>query len=360
MTGMGRTSDPDFERFRKTLMLEGEPDRVPLAEIHVDQDVQEAFLGRPIRDLEDEVEFWATAGYDYVPLVQGVFKPGEAVLKEKARLANAKYSLFQEGCQTRSWAEEKLGVITTLEEFQSFPWPSVQDLDFSMFQEVKTYLPPRMKVVAIGGKIFSAIWELMGLETFCIALVEDPGLVARMFDKVGAMQYQLFETLTGFDSVGAFWASDDIAYAEGLMIAPRYLRQYLFPWYGRMASRCREKGLPFIYHTDGKVYEVLEDIIGFGCNALQPIEPKAMDIAYLKKTIGHRLCLIGNIDLSYTLTRGTPGEVEEEVKQRLREVALGGGYCLGSSNSVTSYVPLENYNAMREAAFKYGGYPISV
>ena len=35
-----------------------------------------------------------------------------------------------------------------------------------------------------------------------------------------------------------------------------------------------------------------------------------------KKKWGDRLCVIGNIDLGYTLTLGTPQEVEEEVKQR--------------------------------------------
>ena len=94
-------------------------------------------------------------------------------------------------------------------------------------------------------------------------------------------------------------------------------------------------------------------------NAHTSIEPKAMDIAYVKKKWGHQLCLIGNIDLGYTLTLGTPQDVEEEVRQRLREVAPGGGYCIGSSNSVTDFVPLQNYNAMRDAVFRYGAYPIT-
>ena len=79
----------------------------------------------------------------------------------------------------------------------------------------------------------------------------------------------------------------------------------------------------------------------------------------MKRKVGDRLCLIGNIDLSSTLTRGTPAEVEAEVRQRITEIAPGGGYCVGSSNTVTNYVPLENYRAMIEAAFKYGHYPIT-
>jgi uroporphyrinogen decarboxylase len=76
--------------------------------------------------------------------------------------------------------------------------------------------------------------------------------------------------------------------------------------------------------------------------------------------VGDRLCLLGNIDLGYTLTRGTPQKVEQEVKEKIRTLAPGGGYCVGSSNSVTACVPLADFNAMREAAFKYGTYPPGV
>jgi uroporphyrinogen decarboxylase len=78
----------------------------------------------------------------------------------------------------------------------------------------------------------------------------------------------------------------------------------------------------------------------------------------LKRRYGGRLCLCGNINLDSTLTRGTPEDVVEEVKLRIRTVAPGGGYCCGSSNSVTEYVPFANFLAMLDAIKKYGGYPI--
>jgi len=71
------------------------------------------------------------------------------------------------------------------------------------------------------------------------------------------------------------------------------------------------------------------------------------------------VCLFGNIDLGYTLTLGTPEMVREEVRQRIRDVAPGGGYCVGSSNSVTNYVPMANYRAMLQAVDDFGRYPIS-
>ena len=61
----------------------------------------------------------------------------------------------------------------------------------------------------------------------------------------------------------------------------------------------------------------------------------------------------------YTLTRGTPAQVAEEVRRRIREIGPGGGYCVGSSNSIPNYVPLDNHRAMLEATSEYGRYPLS-
>jgi uroporphyrinogen decarboxylase len=86
----------------------------------------------------------------------------------------------------------------------------------------------------------------------------------------------------------------------------------------------------------------------------------AMDIRKLKTQVTGRLALIGNVDLSYTLTRGTPGEVDAEVRGLIRDVAPGGGYALASANSIPEYVPWENCVAMHAAWLKYGRYPISI
>ena len=56
---------PNFERFSLALSI-CEPDRVPLSELHVDQEIKEAFLGHSIENAADEVDFWCKAGYDYV------------------------------------------------------------------------------------------------------------------------------------------------------------------------------------------------------------------------------------------------------------------------------------------------------
>ncbi len=53
-------------------------------------------------------------------------------------------------------------------------------------------------------------------------------------------------------------------------------------------------------------------------------------------------------------------EVREYTKHLLREVAPGGGYCVGSGNSVPNWAKFENYMAMRDTTLKHGSYPITI
>jgi uroporphyrinogen decarboxylase len=84
-----------------------------------------------------------------------------------------------------------------------------------------------------------------------------------------------------------------------------------------------------------------------------------MDIVKVKELYGDRLCLVGNVS-NELLRSGTPAEVEERVKYLIRNVAPGGGYCVGSGNSVPEWAKFENYMAMRGATFKYGKYPLQL
>ncbi len=346
--------EPNFERVRTALMLEGEPDRVPLVELKMDQDVKDAFMGRPVACGKDDVDFWMAAGYDYVRLRPPYDFPGEK------QGGTFHYSVYDEEEQQRGWAHSGTGVITSWDDLERYPWPDPAEVGYYVLEETARHLPPAMKIIGGVNGIFEHTWFLMGFENFCFALVEQPELIEAMFERVGQFSLEVFKTIIEGESIGAMWMSDDLAYYSGPMINPDYYRRYLFPWYRRMTELCRAKDMPCLFHSDGNLWTVLDDLVDIGFNALHPIEPKAMDINEVKARYGDKLCLCGNIDLGYTLTRGTPDEVRAEVRQRIKDLAPGGGYCVGSSNTVTDYVPLENFKAMIEATFEYGRYPINL
>ena len=339
----------DFEQFR-TAVLSGKPSYVPLSELLVDIEAKEAFLGKPVTDIRTDIEFWQRAGYDYYSLAIG------PQFHTSGRFEDERKGLTTD----RKWAEESKGIITTLEEFEDFPWPSKDEIDFRPLEEASRLLPKGMKIVLRWGDIFTHTWQLMGFETFCFALVEKLELVERLFEKLGRLALAVFERGVENPSVGAIWYSDDLAYASGLMCSPEVYRKYLFPWMRRIGEISRSKDLPYIYHSDGVLWSVLRDLMeDIGINALQPIEPKAMDIREVKKKFAGSLAVIGNVQVD-TLARGSPKDVEEATKALIRDVAPGGGFCLGSSNTITYYTKPENYKRMLETVKRFGNYPISL
>jgi uroporphyrinogen decarboxylase len=354
---------PDFARFRKTLLLQGEPDYVPLFD-SVDKQLKNAVLGRTVSTVKDEVDFAVAAGYDFVHFEIGLRplwrnrafadKNAAPVLKvEKAR-----YSVINDTDNERAWANEgSKGVVTDEKEFEEFGWPTVADFDFSVLTEAKKYMPPEMKCLVTCDGVYTPIWLLMGGEFFYRSLVKNPAFIAKMFERVGAMQYKLIEKILSFDIVGALRSNDDIAYNAGTLVSPKHLRQYVFPWLKTIGDLCKKKDIPLIFHSDGNLMAVIDDLVAAGIKGLHPIQPNAMDIIELKKKYGDKLCFLGNIDMDI-MTRCEPKDVEALVLKNLKNIAPGGGYILGASNSVPEYIPVKNYNAMRETALKYGQYPI--
>ena len=345
-----RSPDPNFERLRKTL-YGGQADRVPLAEVLIDEGAKETFLGKPVNDLAADLEFSLQAGYDYIILGRRV--AGFPPLWEAARLENY-YEIQRKTGHGRS-----KGVLNDWDDFRSYPWMKPGDLDFRIFDEAEKLLPSGMKVIRYLGPMFQMAWMLMGFETFSYALADDPSLIDAIFDKIFDVVNREYEDAIQRESIGAIWYLDDIGVKDRLMVSPVFLRKALFPRMKIFAEGCKKKGIPFLYHTDGNITHVFEDVVDMGVNALHPIEPLAMDIYEIKKRVGGKLCLIGNIDVDLLL-RGTPEEIEEDTKKHLRELGPGGGYVLGSSNSIHRTIRVENYRAMLDTALKHGKYPIEI
>jgi uroporphyrinogen decarboxylase len=114
--------------------------------------------------------------------------------------------------------------------------------------------------------------------------------------------------------------------------------------------------LPIVYHSDGNYLPVLPYMLQYNPSGIANLEPPAMDIFALKETHGDKVCLVGNIDLHYTLTRGTEEETRAEVKEKLQRIGKGGGYIIASANGLAAYCKPENVLAMNETILQYGGY----
>ncbi len=324
---------PDKTQLIKTL-CGGKGDYIPLMELGIHPTIKEALLGRPVITLQDDIAFWHGAGYDYIKLQpQADFRiPG--------------YVSDESITASLTWAPESRGLIHNWDDFEQFSFLEPHEIDYRQFDRVGQDLPEGMGVIGQYGDIFTMSWELMGFEAFSLALFENPTLVAAVIDKIGAAVLSMFTTMAEYENVIALWYSDDIAYSTGLMISPADLDKYFFPWLARIGTVAKASGKPLIYHSDGVLWDVLPRLQRCGIQALHPIEPRAMDIAAVRKKVGNTLCLIGNIEVGEVLSRGTPATVRKSVLATIEKVGRNGAYCCGSSNSIPEYVPPENYRSL--------------
>jgi uroporphyrinogen decarboxylase len=338
---------PDFETLRTTLKR-GKGTHVPMIELGVHPSIKEKHMGRPIMTLQDDVEFWEKAGYDYVKLQPVAdFNPAKIGLSEHV-------TFNEDGTLFRKWAAEGSGVISSMEDFELYQFPRKSDFDYWKFEQIRSILPSGMGVIGQYGDIFTMTWEMMGFETFSLAIFENPDLVKALNEKVGELVVSMFEYFAQSDAVDALWYSDDIAFTGGLLVSPATLHEYFFPWLRRIGDLARMYNKPLLYHTDGVLWDVFEDIIDCGVDALHPIEPKAMAIAEVKAKYGDRLCLLGNVDVDI-LSRGTKEQIRGIIKDNIENVGFNGGYCAGSGNSIPEYVKYENYLALLSATREFGG-----
>ena len=74
-------------------------------------------------------------------------------------------------------------------------------------------------------------------------------------------------------------------------------------------------------------------------------EDTILPVTEAKKKYGDRIALLGGIDVDF-LCRADEKAIRKRVCETLEICLQGGGYCLGTGNSVANYIPLDNYLVM--------------
>jgi uroporphyrinogen decarboxylase len=326
------------QRVLKALELDA-PDRVPWVETYVDPHLASQLLHRPVH------------------VASGVSVPPEVL--EVLNLDNVTYGLrppefvrHQEVDGVNYVAE---GLLKTKDDLGKVVLPDPEDE--SLYEPAVNFLKRHKgEYLALASMRFgvATTYLSMGIEHFSLALYEDLDLVTTLLDMFSDWSAQVAKHVhkLGFDAI---IVADDLAFKTGPMFSPQIVRELFLP---RMKKVAENFKLPWIYHTDGNVMPLMNDLLTLDMNGIANIESGAMDIHKMKKDYGARVCLMGNIDLHYTLTRGSPEETEAETRERIQSIGRGGGYILASANSLTRYCKPENVLAMNRALLKYGNYPL--
>jgi len=269
-----------------------------------------------------------------------------------------------------SFSGSPLSEATTIADLDRHPWPDpCNPALFDGLRERARWLFENTDYVlvadAIKGGILTKALQIRGYEQMFADLIDNTAFAEALMDKLLDL-YKAFWTQF-LKAVGPYvqmvYFTDDIGGQSGLMISPATFRTLLMPRLASLIDHIKAQAdVKFMYHTDGSVTPVVEDIIAMGVDVLNPIQTSAlgMDTAALKETYHGRLCFHGAIDVQQMLPFASPAEVRRDVIRRLHDLGRGGGYILAPCHNIGSDVPPENVEAMYAAAHEYGTYPLQL
>ncbi len=249
----------------------------------------------------------------------------------------------------RSWNDEHSGVITSWETFERYPWPRVEDFDFSDFEILGRLLPEGMGLMlSHAGGPYEVVSALMSYEGLSLALYDNYPLVEAVAEKVGELMLSFYRHLLDLDRVAAIFPGDDMGFRSGTLISPAHLRKLTLPWHRRFAALAHEKGLPYFLHSCGNLLPIVEDLAAdVKLDGKHSYEDAIIPIEDFQGRFGARLAVLGGVDVNI-LAAGAPEDVRRRTRQIIETCAPRGRFAIGSGSSIPSYVPAENFLAMVE------------
>ena len=350
---------PDWESFMGCIRREGTPERVHFIELLLDGEVQEAICERYglLDGIDGDDPFFAQKrlaalqqflGYDYVRC--GL---DDMVWPLKRHPAEDTAALRRQG--GRRYMEEHKGPITNWEEFHAYPWPDPHAASTRSLEWYQENLPDGMCIIGSGGFAHFAeyLCWLMGYESLCFALYDQRDLVKAMSDRLLEFFRVVVKRMLEFDRVKFIWGSDDMGFRSGTLIHPDDMREFVLPGHKLMAQMAHEAGRPYLLHSCGNLRPIMSDLLDdVRIDAKHSFEDTIENVIDCKKEYGDRIALLGGIDVDF-LCRADEAQIRQRVRNTLEACMPGGGYCLGTGNSVANYIPLENYLVMLDEGRRF-------
>ncbi|MGI6677655.1 MAG: uroporphyrinogen decarboxylase family protein [Dehalobacterium sp.] len=205
----------------------------------------------------------------------------------------------------------------------------------------------------IGGPFTSAAL-LRGIPNFLRDLKKNPDAVHGLLERTTANILCYMEVCWEkgiISSIGEPFASNDV-------ISPAHFREFVLPYLKKIGHWFQvkiEKG--YSLHICGKTYKIWHDIAdsGAGSFSLDQVE----DLAEVKKVIGHRIALKGNVPPVDVMLQGTRADIMQAAKVCMMKAGDNPkGFVLGTGCRIPLETKAENVLALMDSARIFGRMPL--
>ncbi len=218
------------------------------------------------------------------------------------------------------------------------------------FLENTARLGDTVHLITQQGSGLDEILYNLGFEMMTYVMTDDPGLYSEALEVLTCHNLAICQAVADPELSPIVLTYTDIAHKNRLTFSPRFLRQEIFPRVKRLNDAWHEHGIKCLYHSDGYLMDVLDDLVAIGIDGLNPIETVAGMNLKDVRTKYPKLFLAGGIDMSQLLSNGTPDEVKVVCRQAIHDAYPG--FFMGSTTEADNSCKTENLIAMYEVAME--------
>lgn len=338
------TFKPDFNNMIKAA-LNKKPDRIPFYEHQIANEIISKVMNHELKPLESYADseldeyfsiycaFFKKLGYDIVSferILSGIM-PGNGAL----------YG-HESGC------------IKTMDDFIKYPWDDLKNIYFAKnsryFDALSRNMPEGMKAVGgIGNGIFECVQDIVGYMNLCYIKIDDIELYKSLFNRVGDVLYEIWSVFLNqySDLFCVMRMGDDLGYKTNTLLPPEDIINLIIPKYKNIISLVHLNKKPFLLHSCGNIFSIMDNLIEAGIDAKHSNEDEIAPMNVWYEKYGNKIANFGGIDADI-LCRYKKQEIVSYVTDIYNIAKNQPGIALGSGNSIPDYVPVENYFTMLE------------
>ncbi len=340
-----------------------ETDRVPCYDILENDSIIEHYARRPLMPEHGRRVKALAIGrvLDMTRMPDGPRLPGHHrredgfVIKQERWTSWIVERPFHDVAGLRSWVKERIRQTEALARDRAYGnqvHREVRALQAAFAEGDPTARNDPTVLVLESGVGLTEMYHLAGMELFSYLLADDPGLVETWLEARLRAELRRVATIADPDLIPIVLTYDDLAYKNGVLFSPIWLRRVWFPRLKRLVEAWHTRDTLCLFHSDGHLWSIMDDLVAAGIDGLNPLEVLAgMSVKAVRRRYP-QLFLAGGIDVSQLLPYGRPDEVRAVCQQTIED-AGGVGYFLGSTTELHWGVKLENAIAMFEVA--HGG-----
>jgi uroporphyrinogen decarboxylase len=234
---------------------------------------------------------------------------------------------------------------TTFEELERYPIVSNKGWsDEHMIQAGKAAHAAGIHSALFLGHMYENAWQVRGYEAFLMDLLTQPEWAELLLDKYADNNRRTAEAAAraGYDCI---MAGDDVANQNDMMFHPELWRRVMKPRWASViaAARSVKPDIHVWYHSDGNIWDILDDLVEIGIDILNPVQPECMNPLAIRNRFGKRLAFDGCVGTQTTFPFGTPEDVRKTVRELVFELdGMNGGLMLSPTHVLEPEVPVAN------------------